>query len=148
MACYKRIVTSISVIPRSTNAPTALNAEMPQQALPGAEAAAAASPEGGAAASSEGCPWSRSPPPPRSHLQRLHSGLRSARSTGSAHSPSALAPSDSSSRTAACVAGPSSRRSSSLGVSHREVAGGRATGSLGVPASFCGSMTGAQVRLS
>lgn len=85
------------------------------------------------------------PPPPRGHLQRLHSGLRSAGSTGSSHSPSAPAPSTSSPKTAAGGAAPPSRRSSSLGVWELAAPSGRATGSLSVRASFGGSMAGAQV---
>lgn len=80
---------------------------------------------------------------PRAHLQRLHSGLRSACSTGSPHSPSAPALSPSAPAGAATSAALPSGRSPSSGVGDPEAPGGRGRDSASVGASSCGgSMAG------
>lgn len=79
---------------------------------------------------------------PRAHLQRLHSGLRSACSTGSPHSPSAPALSPSKPAGGATSAVLPSGRSSSSGVGDPEAPEGRSRDSASVRASSSSSMAG------
>lgn len=75
-------------------------------------------------------------------LQRLHSGLRSACSTGSPHSPSALVLSPNAPAGGAASRAPPSDRSSSPGVGNPQAPEGRGADSPSVRASSCGSMGG------
>ena len=97
-------------------------------------------PAGGAAAPG--------PPRPRAHLQRPHSGLRSACSTGSPQSPSALVLSPDAPAGVAVGGAPPSVRSSSSGVGDAKAPEGGGAGSPRVRSSACGSMGGGRVRPS
>ena len=81
---------------------------------------------------------------PRAHLQRLHSGLRSACSTGNPHSPSAIVLSPSAPAGVASSGAPPAVSSDWYCVGDPEAPEGRGADSPSVGASACDSMGGAK----